>query len=115
MVNLLWKSLYLGGVGERKAVGDATTRLSIPGVGAVGVPPSNMIMVSNIGANIAYIKLGASDVTATVDSFPVLAGQQVYLPLQPQGQTGQITHLAAICDSTEETTLLINSGVAAFA
>lgn len=108
-INLLWRSLYLGGLGAQKGMTQASARIEIP-----GYLVNNMVMLTNLGGNTIFIKMGTDTVESTIDCFPILAGQQVYLPLQQQGQASPITNIAGVCDSGLTSTLLINGGIAAF-
>jgi hypothetical protein len=75
----------------------ATTASSEIGVG------SKSIVLTNLGDNVCYVRVGGSTVTATTADYPVLSGQQVSL-----GKFQDYTHVAYI--SADGTSLHIIAG-----
>lgn len=62
-------------------------------------------LIVNNGANIAYVELGGTSVTATTADLPVLA-QSAIIVCIPSGAT----YMAAICDASATTTLKVMQG-----
>lgn len=91
---------------ERGFQANATTGLSVTDTtGNVALAAAaSVVLVQNMGAKVCYIKLGASGVTATTSDFPLGPGAAI-----PMDQ-GTFTYIAAICASTESTTLKMTSG-----
>lgn len=84
--------------GVTRAVTTSSASVALNGTGDV-------VCVSNLGTNKAFIELGASTVTAAVTTgFCVLPSTQVLL------SKGSATHLAAISAATESATLYISTG-----
>lgn len=111
-LHLFWKSLFNGGEGAALAVTTASARVAIPGISAT--PPVDMAMLTNIGQNTAYVKVGPSTVAATVACLPVLPGEQVYIPLASYGNAAAnspFVDIAAIT-AASTTTLVITTGFA---
>lgn len=76
----------------------ATTSTGNVSLGAAFAAREADIVVSNLGTTWAYVKFGASDVTATSAGFPVPPGTSIIL-----GKPAQATHAAAIMVSGSAT------------
>lgn len=76
----------------------AAGRCALPATGGV-------LVLKNVGAKACYVALGDASVTATTSSYPIFAGMTEAL-----GLAGTETHLAAVCVSSETTTLSIAVG-----
>ena len=82
----------------------AAGRCALPATGGV-------LVLKNVGAKTCYVALGDASVTATTSSYPIFAGMTEAL-----GLAGTETHLAAVCVSSETTTLgvAVGSGMPVF-
>lgn len=79
------------------SVTDATGRVALAAKGAVA-------LVQNRGASWVYFKFGDATVVATTSDTPLGPGAGIAM------DQGTFTHIAAICDSTETSTIKITTG-----
>jgi hypothetical protein len=63
---------FEGGNGKRLSCSDVSARVAIPGTQGQGA--LNRILVTNGGAVSAFIRMGQSNVVATLDSMEILPG-----------------------------------------
>jgi len=90
---------------------DATTdSVALPG--AVNPPTGATVRVFNNGSNECFVAFGSSIVTATLGAdkatqtgIPLAAGRETGFRL-----TSAVTHIAAICNSGETTTIYVTMG-----
>lgn len=98
---------FEGGRGKRLTATDTTTSGAIPGTQAVEAATLR-ILVTNGGLVSVFIRMGQSDVVATLDSLEILAGTQVLLT--PPFADPQNLWFAAICDSNATTNVSACAG-----
>lgn len=92
-----WQSLFQGGLGVRLPCGTATANVAVPGASVV-----NQMIVTNMGNNAVFVKVGDdATLAATTSCYPLLPGYSLVLPIS--GYVAGITE-----SSTSE--LLINTG-----
>ena len=72
---------------------------------AISINRASTLVVSNTGSSLAYVSWGAGSATATTSDYPVLSGSK-----EPVTIPNTVTHVAAICDSGESTTVKFTPG-----
>lgn len=88
---------FEGGLGKRITVTTTTTNQEIPGTQAPSDPSKIRLLVTNSGTISVFVRIGQSDVVATLDCLEILPGC-AYL-LTPQSVAPGIISIAAICES----------------